>query len=152
MNDSLRNAFCCTVAQFLPGFVMNWWNSWWISDAERWNYFEKISDKPCVVAHGGSAALYRIHILPPSNIWTDMLLSSAALAGQPRGVFLQDTTPRWHMCLITLAQWWCRRSRREREAGREGCFSSARASRAVPSPGAQPMEEAAVLLLLRLPP
>ncbi len=55
------------------------------------------------------------------------LLDSAAFAVQPRGVFLQDTPPRWHFCQIILAQWWCRKSRREK-AREGGLFSSARTS------------------------
>lgn len=48
---------------------------------------------------------------------------------QPCGVFLQDTPPRWHFCRITLAQWWCGQSRREK-VREGGLFSSARTSRA----------------------
>lgn len=50
-------------------------------------------------------------------------------AWQPHWAFLRDLTPLWHMCLLTLEQWLCRQSRREK-AREGGLFSSTRTSSA----------------------
>lgn len=45
------------------------------------------------------------------------------------GFYLPDTTPHSHVCLLALAQWWCRKSRGEK-AREGGLFSSAHRGRA----------------------
>lgn len=85
-------------------------------------------DKPCVlpmkvVQHCTESILFLL-----TSSWT-WLLGFAAFTRHPCGVFLQDTTACWHICLITRAQWWCRQSRGEK-ASEGGLFSSARTGRA----------------------
>lgn len=78
------------------------------------------------VQHSTESILLLVHTLTSEQT---CLLGSATFTEQPHGIILQDTTPHWHIWLITVTQWWCRQSRREK-AREGGLFSSAYTSRA----------------------